>query len=88
MATVREQIIMALSSASRPLAEHEFGFCGTNSSNVMRELRFMARDGIVQGQRRIDQATGKLKRYKEWSLISGQTELKFTVSSEIIREVI
>ena len=67
--TVRDRIIAAMKVNGRPMAEQDFGYMGTNSSGVTRELRRMKEDGLVTAKRRYDPLNGVLKKYKEWELI-------------------
>jgi hypothetical protein len=71
--TVRDKIIRALKTIGRPLAEHEFPYCGTSSSCLTRELRRMQKEGLVIGTRR-RLWSGILVAYKEWKLVAPRTE--------------
>ena len=72
---VRDRIIAAMRASGKPMAEQDFGYMGTNSSGVTRELRRMQFDKLVTGKRRYDPLNGVLKKYKEWELVKNVVEL-------------
>ena len=84
--TVRKNILEAMRRCNAPMAEQDFGFMGTNSSCVTRELRRMAKEGLVMGKRRFDPLNGVLKKYKEWELVRIPPQKVGTGEEKVVTE--